>query len=442
MKCVITGSNVKVLGRAVHSLSRIGDELYLEPTESGLSLRAVNSSRSAFAAFLFAPLFFQLYEAGGRQPDRELLRCKVLMKVQHPPPAPCPGTPKAPHCSGAVPGRVTVPVSVPCPQSFLGIFRSLPSLEKTVGKCLILLKPRASRLVVQLHCKYGVTKTHNLAFQECERLQAVFDTQSCASSLCAPARVLAEAVVHFPQTLAEVTLGAGPGGKISLRNYVEDEAEPTKTMVTELWLAKEEFQTVAVAPGSRITFCLKEFRGLLTFAEASNLPLTIHYDVPGRPVVFTLDDAVLEVHLVLATLSDPESGSQPPTANGVSHLPAPSDDFADDLESYMIAMETSAYEAGSGVPPSPTFPLHTPRPAESDPEEEEEEEEEGAVPGTPPHKKVWDGHGRAWGRAQPPPDPHLSPQFRSLFFGSVLMPGGPGPAPTQEVLAEDSDGEY
>ncbi|KAM6204593.1 cell cycle checkpoint control protein RAD9A [Sarcoramphus papa] len=381
MKCIVVGGNVKVLGRAVHSLSRIGDELYLEPTESGLSLRAVNSSRSAFASFLFAPLFFQLYETGGPQPDRELFRCKVLMK------------------------------------SFLSVFRSLPSLEKTVGKCLILLKPRASRLVVQLHCKYGVTKTHNLTFQECERLQAVFDTQRCASRLCAPARVLAEAVVHFPQTLAEVTLRAGPGGKISLRNYVEDEAEPGKTMVTELCLAEDEFQTVAVAPGSCITFCLKEFRGLLTFAEASSLPLTIHYDVPGRPVVFTLDDAVLEVHLVLATLSDPESDLQPPTANGVSHLPAPSDDFADDLESYMIAMETSTYEEGSGVPPSPTFPLRTPGPAESDPEEEEEEE--GAVPGTPPHKK-----------------------FRSLFFGSVLTPGGPGAAPTQEVLAEDSDGEY
>lgn len=39
-----------------------------------------------------------------------------------------------------------------------------------------------------------------------------------------PHRVLAEAVVHFPPTLAEVTLGAGPGGKISLRNYVEDDA--------------------------------------------------------------------------------------------------------------------------------------------------------------------------------------------------------------------------
>lgn len=31
-------------------------------------------------------------------------------------------------------------------------------------------------------------------------------------------------------------------------------------MVTELCLAEDEFQTVAVTPGSRITFCLKEFR--------------------------------------------------------------------------------------------------------------------------------------------------------------------------------------
>ncbi|NWS78445.1 RAD9A protein, partial [Crotophaga sulcirostris] len=348
-----------------------------------LSLRAVNSSRSAFASFLLAPLFFQLYEAGGGRHDGELCRCKVLMK------------------------------------SFLGVFRSLPSLEKTVEKCLILLKPRSSRLVVQLHCKHGVTKTHNLAFQECERLQAVFDTQSYSSSLCAPARVLADAVVHFAPTLAEVTLGAGPGDKISLRNYVEDEAEANKTMVTELWLAEDEFQAVAVTPGSQITFCLKELRGLLTFAEASNLPLTIHYDVPGRPVVFTLDDAVLEVHLVLATLSDLESSLQRPPTNNVSNLAAPSDDFADDLESYMIALETSTDQEASGVPPSPTFPLRTQRPAESNQEEEEEDEDEAAVPGTPPHKK-----------------------FRSLFFGSVLTPGEPGPAPTQEVLAEDSEGEY
>lgn len=98
------------LGRAVHALSRIGDELYLEPTGSGvrgrapgrgrtgaagrggpgahgplpppqLSLRAASPSRSAFASFLLAPLFFQLYQPGAPAAPP---RCKVHMKVSDP----------------------------------------------------------------------------------------------------------------------------------------------------------------------------------------------------------------------------------------------------------------------------------------------------------------------------------------------------------------------
>lgn len=117
MKCLITGGNVKVLGKAVHSLSRIGDELYLEPLKDGLSLRTVNSSRSAYACFLFAPLFFQQYQEAS--PGQDLLRCKILMK------------------------------------SFLSVFRSLATVEKTVEKCCISLSGSNSHLVVQLHCRYG-----------------------------------------------------------------------------------------------------------------------------------------------------------------------------------------------------------------------------------------------------------------------------------------------
>lgn len=45
-----------------------------------LSLRTVNSSRSAYACFLFAPLFFQQYQAA--TPGQDPLRCKILMKVR------------------------------------------------------------------------------------------------------------------------------------------------------------------------------------------------------------------------------------------------------------------------------------------------------------------------------------------------------------------------
>lgn len=102
-------------------------------------------------------------------------------------------------------------------QSFLSVFRSLAALEKTVERCCITLNGLSSRLVVQLHCRFGaraagwrrapcgrqwdwgtaaetlsapagVRKTHNLSFQDCESLQAVFDPASCPYKLCAPAR--------------------------------------------------------------------------------------------------------------------------------------------------------------------------------------------------------------------------------------------------------------
>lgn len=44
------------------------------------------------------------------------------------------------------------------------------------------------------------------------------------------ARLLVEAVVHFPLTLAEVTLGASPGGKVSFRNYLEEETGKLSTL--------------------------------------------------------------------------------------------------------------------------------------------------------------------------------------------------------------------
>ncbi|KAL4829646.1 hypothetical protein H8958_006662 [Nasalis larvatus] len=419
MKCLVTGGNVKVLGKAVHSLSRIGDELYLEPLEDGLSLRTVNSSRSAYACFLFAPLFFQQYQAA--TPGQDLLRCKILMK------------------------------------SFLSVFRSLAMLEKTVEKCCISLNGRSSRLVVQLHCKFGVRKTHNLSFQDCESLQAVFDPASCPHMLRAPARVLGEAVVPFPPALAEVTLGIGRGRRVILRSYHEEEADSTaKAMVTEMCLGEEDFQQLQAQEGVAITFCLKEFRvrfplhthrscpacpaqpspgphllplssqGLLSFAESANLNLSIHFDAPGRPAIFTIKDSLLDGHLVLATLSDTDSHSQD-LGSPERHQPVPQlqthslphpDDFAnDDIDSYMIAMETTIGNEGSRVLPSISL-SPGPQPPESPGlHSEEDEAEPSTVPGTPPPKK-----------------------FRSLFFGSILAPvrSPQGPSP---VLAEDSEGE-
>ncbi|XP_067103401.1 cell cycle checkpoint control protein RAD9A isoform X2 [Osmerus mordax] len=377
MDCVVTGGNVKVLAKAIHSLSRIGDELYLEPQEDGLALRSVNSSRSAYACFLFAPLFFSRYTI----PCGHAFRCKMAIK---------------------------------CVQA---VFRSLSSLEKTVEKCHMELDGEKSRLTFTLHCKHGLLKTHNLSFQDSESLQAVFDKGSAVNVLRAQPRLLVDTVLHFPPSLEEVSVTVS-GDRVWFRNHVDEEAEQSKAMLTELCLSSDEFDHFAVGCQTCVTFCLKELRGLLMFAESASLPVSVHFDEPGN---------VLEVNFVLATLSD---DSQPSNHNNNNTkrapLPPPPDDFMnDDIDSYLIAMETSEVAGPSAVRcPYPDIPVKTPIPTPADnrgrlDSEEEEQEEDADQIERPPNKK-----------------------FRSLFFGSVFPTSSQLTNQTiksQEVLASDSE---
>lgn len=70
------------------------------------------------------------------------------------------------------------------------------------------------------------------------------------------------------------------------------------------------------------------------------------------------------------------------------------DDFTnDDIDCYMIAMETTVSNEGSGAQPSTSLPP-VPQADFAPTSEEEEEAESSTVPGTPPPKKVkaggWD----------------------------------------------------
>ncbi|CAL1613528.1 unnamed protein product [Knipowitschia caucasica] len=372
MDCVVTGGNVKVLAKAVQSLSRIGDELYVEPQEDGLALRSVNSSRSAYACFLFAPLFFSRYTTD----SGHCFRCKMAIK------------------------------------SVQAVFRSLATLEKNVERCHVKLDEQKSRLTFTLHCKHGLLKTHNLSFQDSESLQAVFDKDASANIFKAQPRLLVDTVVHFPPSLEEVTLTVSED-RMWFKNHVEEDAEPSKSMLTELCLSSDEFDHFSVQSKNSITFCLKELRGLLLFAESIGLPISIHFDEPGCPVVLSVTDTVLEGNFVLATLSDDNNlhknnSSQPP--------PPPPDDFMnDDMDSYLIAMDTSVVPGPSSRPEPSRLAAENHRTHDSD-EEDGSEHMDG-----PPNKK-----------------------FCSLFFGSVLPPPSQmstQPITTQEVLASDSEDE-
>ncbi|XP_070619369.1 cell cycle checkpoint control protein RAD9B [Erythrolamprus reginae] len=276
MKCVIGGARVRVFGRALHAIARISDEFWIDPKEKGLFLRTVNSSRSAYACVFFSSMFFQSYSYGNAAEqslngDTVQFTCKLIIKA------------------------------------VLPLFRCLHTMERNVEKCNIYTDANNCHIVFKLFCKHGVVKTHSLAFQECQPLQAVFAKHLCTNVLRVHSRQLSNMLIHFPTYQEEITLGVTPM-KVCFKTYIEDEIDVAKAPHTEIHLSPDEFEYFQVGVDSEVTFCLKELRGLLVFAEALSVPVSVHFDVSGKPVAFSIEDTVIEALFVLATLSDtPES---------------------------------------------------------------------------------------------------------------------------------------
>ena len=272
MKCLIANRLVRLFGRAIHCLSRMGDELFLEALKDGLALRTVNSSRSAYACFVFKSEFFVEYKQGCDEIDSsnpaEMLKCKISMK------------------------------------SVLAIFKSLATIEKTVEHCKIEFKPNECRLIFTLYCKHGIVKTHNLTYQECESLQAVFAKEMCPNLIQTQAKVLLDTVCNFPNSCEEISVTVTPSS-VKIKNFIDDESDPMKVVHTEMSLVPEEFDDFQIGIDTVITFCLKELRAVLLFSEFANQPVSLHFEHPGKPIVFSLDNDVLYTgDFVMATLAE------------------------------------------------------------------------------------------------------------------------------------------
>ncbi|KAL8180095.1 UNVERIFIED_CONTAM: hypothetical protein K2H54_006451 [Gekko kuhli] len=154
-------------------------------------------------------------------------------------------------------------------KAVLPIFRCSNSLEKNVDKCNIYTDFKDCHVVFQVFCKHGLVKTHNLPFQECEPLQAVFAKHLCPNVLKVHSRHLSDILIHFPTYQDEVTLSVTPL-KACFKTYVEDEMDILSASVT------------------------------------------VHLDVSGKPVAFSIEDMMVEASFVLATLADIENKESSP----------------------------------------------------------------------------------------------------------------------------------
>ncbi|XP_061458340.1 cell cycle checkpoint control protein RAD9B isoform X2 [Rhineura floridana] len=299
-----------------------------------LVLRSVNSSRSAYACVFFSSMFFQRYSCRNT-PELGLNKTHIQLVY-----------------------KLVIKAVLP-------VFRCLNTLERNIEKCNICTNLNDCHIVFQLFCKHGVVKTYNLAFQECEPLQAVFAKHLCPNVMKIQSRQLSDILIHFPAFQDEVTLAVTPV-KVCFKTYVEEEMDFAKAMHTEIQISPEEFEYFQVGVDSEITFCLKELRGLLAFAEAITAPVSVHFDVSGKPVAFSIEDMVVEANFVLATLADTEnrtsSQQSPCLLQCQKRNPALDRSNEDIISSRCIKEMEAAINAADGftmteevVPPNPGY---------------------------------------------------------------------------------------
>jgi len=108
---------------------------------------------------------------------------------------------------------------------------------------------------------------------------------------------------NFNSSEEELTLEANSGSVVA-KNYIEGARVNDKFMRTQLKLKPSEFDQYQVTKETIITFCIKEFRAFLLFAECLNASLTLEFDDAGMPFLLKIKKhAEIECLLIMSTLS-------------------------------------------------------------------------------------------------------------------------------------------
>ncbi|XP_028621862.1 cell cycle checkpoint control protein RAD9B isoform X2 [Grammomys surdaster] len=207
-----------------------------------------------------------------------------------------------------------IPLNLNCKlaiKSILPIFRCLNHLERSVERCTIVTRSDKCRVVIQFFGRHGIKRTHNVYFQDSQPLKILFEKSLCANILMIKPRLLAEAIALLTSNQEEVTFSVTPGN-FCLKSSSGESLDLTSSVYSEMSFGPEEFDFFQVGLDTEITFCFKELKGILTFSEVMHTPLAIYFDFPGKPVVLSVDDMLLEANFILATLADYPSRTSSP----------------------------------------------------------------------------------------------------------------------------------
>ncbi|KAF8160680.1 Rad9-domain-containing protein [Crassisporium funariophilum] len=278
--------------KALTCLSRYGDDLSIYATQDFLSFSAPNSSKSAYCRFKYHKEFFSRYRLGqtpsanegenSQNVTAQLMTKSLLSILKH---------------------RTVEKAVETCELSIVeGI---LPTEEDSENEDQDGLE---SKLIVRLHCKLGVVKTHRLLLSTPASLMApgVPDAQN-ESRLTIGPRALRDLIDHFP-----VSKGARSDPQLvwtfedtevglkSLESAIDSRGKGQ--LSTELTISADTFDAYDIFTSpTTIAFHLREFNASIAFADSMSLPLELRFTDPAAPLFIDIEGDHSETLFVIAT---------------------------------------------------------------------------------------------------------------------------------------------
>ncbi|KAJ7084342.1 Rad9-domain-containing protein [Mycena belliarum] len=295
MQATLDASALKPFTRALACLARYGEDLSIYATPETLSLSTTNSSKSAYCRFKYVRQFFSKYSVGS--PDSWANDDEEV----------------------AVTGQLLT-------KSLLSILRH-KTVEKSVERCELSIvegtPPAAersgedqdgleSKLIIRLHCKHGVVKTHRLLLLTLTSFLApgVPDAEN-ESHLTVGPRAVRDMIEHFP-----VPKGTRADPQL-IWNFGESEVEvkslesslDTKgrnQLSTELTISADEFDVYDIySTPTTIAFHLREFNATIAFAESMSLALELRFTDPAAPLFIDVEGDNADTLFVISTSQVP-----------------------------------------------------------------------------------------------------------------------------------------
>ncbi|KAG5647049.1 hypothetical protein DXG03_001419 [Asterophora parasitica] len=269
--------------KALTCLSKYGDELSIYATSDSLALSATNSSKSAYCRFKYERLFFSKYSIAATPGEAWSNEIEQTVNVT---------------------GQLLT-------KSLLSILKHR-TVEKTVERCEMSIVEGheanddetqeenhdnlETRLIIRMHCKHGVVKTHRLILLTPTSLMApgVPDAQN-ESNLTIGPKALKDMIEHFPLARGAKSdpqlIWSFGEYNVDLRSLESSTDTKGKAqLATELTISAEEFDVYNIfAPPTTIAFHLREFNATIAYADSMSLAVDLRFTDPAAPLYIDVE---------------------------------------------------------------------------------------------------------------------------------------------------------